>query len=102
MHVRANNFQELLEIALIPLLATLTVPLTWIEAYYTATCMLYVEAMGHSGIRCVSCPMPRIILPLNTRLQSVLDPSLPRNCPPSLQSGARDRRREFLKRSGST
>ena len=47
----ADDIQEFLEIFLIPFLSTLVVPLNFPELWITAAYMLYVEAMGHSGIR---------------------------------------------------
>ncbi|GAA5952228.1 hypothetical protein JCM21900_000460 [Sporobolomyces salmonicolor] len=47
----AEEYQEVLEIFLIPLLATLLVPMTFSEMYMTLCYTIYVEMLGHSGVR---------------------------------------------------
>lgn len=49
--ILADDFQEVLEIVIIPLLATMTVSMPFHELYITICYMLYMEALGHSGIR---------------------------------------------------
>lgn len=49
--ILADNVQEVIEIALCPLVASLVVPLTFHELIVTFCYTTYVEVLGHSGIR---------------------------------------------------
>ncbi|KZP27960.1 hypothetical protein FIBSPDRAFT_853174, partial [Athelia psychrophila] len=50
--ILADNYQEALEIAIIPFLASQVVPkMSFAELYGAAAYTAYVEAIGHSGIR---------------------------------------------------
>ncbi|KAM0752997.1 hypothetical protein T439DRAFT_286401 [Meredithblackwellia eburnea MCA 4105] len=49
--ILAEDKQECLEIALIPTLASLLVPMSFAELYLTMAYTIYVEMLGHSGVR---------------------------------------------------
>ncbi|KAM0791922.1 hypothetical protein ACM66B_004176 [Microbotryomycetes sp. NB124-2] len=49
--ILADGKQEFLEIFFIPLLATLLVPMSFSELWLTMQVTIYVEMLGHSGIR---------------------------------------------------
>ncbi|GAA5841706.1 hypothetical protein JCM3766R1_005157 [Sporobolomyces carnicolor] len=49
--ILADTKQEYLEVFIIPLLASLLVPLSFSEHYLTMCYALYTESLGHSGIR---------------------------------------------------
>lgn len=51
MSILADDIQEVLEIVLIPLGASLIVPMPFHDLYISICYLLYVEALGHSGIR---------------------------------------------------
>ncbi|KAK0539844.1 hypothetical protein OC835_000939 [Tilletia horrida] len=54
LSILADDVQEAIEIVVCPLLACLIAPsLTFAEAHYVVVYTLYVEALGHSGIRAV-------------------------------------------------
>lgn len=47
----ADDVQDSLEITIIPLLAEMMMPLNFAELWLAQCYLIYVEAMGHSGIR---------------------------------------------------
>ncbi|KAM0748245.1 hypothetical protein T439DRAFT_304616 [Meredithblackwellia eburnea MCA 4105] len=49
--ILAEDYQECLEIALIPTIASLLVPMTFSELYLNMCWTIYVEMLGHSGVR---------------------------------------------------
>lgn len=49
--ILADDYQECLEIAIVPFLATRIVGLSFAELYFASVYTAYVEAIGHSGIR---------------------------------------------------
>ncbi|ORY77625.1 hypothetical protein BCR35DRAFT_267036 [Leucosporidium creatinivorum] len=49
--ILAEDYQEYLEIFFIPLAATLLVPMSFSEMYLTLCYTIYVEMLGHSGVR---------------------------------------------------
>lgn len=49
--ILAGDIQELIEVFLIPIAATLVVPLTAHEFWIGQCVLMYIEATGHSGIR---------------------------------------------------
>ncbi|BGP00674.1 hypothetical protein RTG_03104 [Rhodotorula toruloides ATCC 204091] len=55
LSILAEEWQELLEVFLVPLAATLLVPMTFSEGYMTLVYTIYVEMMGHSGVRAHWC-----------------------------------------------
>ncbi|KAL9940324.1 hypothetical protein V8E36_001029 [Tilletia maclaganii] len=54
LSILADDVQECIEIFVVPFLATLCAPsLTFAEMHYAIMYTLYVEALGHSGVRAV-------------------------------------------------
>jgi len=53
--ILAEEYQELLEVFTIPLLTSLIVPMTFSEGWMTLCYTIYVEMMGHSGVRAHWC-----------------------------------------------
>ncbi|KEI37590.1 uncharacterized protein L969DRAFT_96118 [Mixia osmundae IAM 14324] len=51
LSIQAEEYQELLEVIIIPTLTQIAVPMTFSELWVAITYLLYVEALGHSGIR---------------------------------------------------
>ncbi|GAA6023318.1 hypothetical protein JCM10207_006232 [Rhodosporidiobolus poonsookiae] len=49
--VLADSYQEYLEVLLLPLLTTLAVPFSFSEHYLAQCYTMYVEMLGHSGVR---------------------------------------------------
>ncbi|KAK4049227.1 hypothetical protein OIO90_005516 [Microbotryomycetes sp. JL221] len=49
--ILADDFQESLEIFFIPLMASLLVPMSFSEMWLTLQVTIYVEMLGHSGVR---------------------------------------------------
>ncbi|GAA5851144.1 hypothetical protein JCM9279_000337 [Rhodotorula babjevae] len=49
--ILAEEYQEVLEVFLIPLTATLLIPMSFSEMWMTLCYTLYVEILGHSGVR---------------------------------------------------
>ncbi|PRP74136.1 hypothetical protein PROFUN_06461 [Planoprotostelium fungivorum] len=49
--ILADDVQEIIEIAVVPGLTALCIPMTFHELYISILITLYVEAMGHSGMR---------------------------------------------------
>lgn len=52
LSILADGYQECIEVALVPLLASLTVPMSFPELWLTICYNVYVEILGHTGIRC--------------------------------------------------
>ncbi|KDE04586.1 hypothetical protein MVLG_04966 [Microbotryum lychnidis-dioicae p1A1 Lamole] len=52
LSILAETYQEYLEVLLVPLAATLVVKQSFAEQYLTFCYTIYVEMMGHSGVRC--------------------------------------------------
>ncbi|SCV73332.1 BQ2448_7258 [Microbotryum intermedium] len=52
LSILAETYQEYLEVLLVPLAATLIVKQSFAEQYLTFCYTIYVEMMGHSGVRC--------------------------------------------------
>ena len=57
--ILAGDIQEVIEIFVIPILATLVVPLTTHEFWIAQCILIYIEGTGHSGIRAY---WPHVIL----------------------------------------
>ncbi|GAA5895849.1 hypothetical protein JCM8208_005104 [Rhodotorula glutinis] len=53
--ILAEEKQEFLEVFTIPLLTSLVVPMTFSEGYITLAYTIYVEMLGHSGVRAHWC-----------------------------------------------
>jgi len=51
LSILADDYQEIIEVILCPTLASWVVPLTFAEGYIAICYLLYVEMLGHSGIR---------------------------------------------------
>lgn len=51
LSILADGLQECIEIALVPLLASLTIPMSFHELWLTIAYNVYVEILGHTGIR---------------------------------------------------
>jgi len=52
LSILADDVQEVIEVFTVPFLASLVAPkLTFIELWFAISYLLYVEALGHSGIR---------------------------------------------------
>ncbi|BGP40619.1 hypothetical protein JCM10449v2_004581 [Rhodotorula kratochvilovae] len=67
--ILAEEYQECLEVFLIPLTATLLVPMTFSEMWMTLCYTLYVEILGHSGVRAFwGHPVLTILEPLGMGL----------------------------------
>ncbi|KAL8277825.1 hypothetical protein RQP46_009808 [Phenoliferia psychrophenolica] len=67
--ILAGDYQEVLEIALVPLAATLLIPMSFSELYLTLCYTIYVEMLGHSGVRSNwSHPILWILKPLGAEL----------------------------------
>ncbi|GAA6033027.1 hypothetical protein JCM8097_000107 [Rhodosporidiobolus ruineniae] len=67
--ILAEEYQEYLEIFLIPLAATLLVPMSFSEQWMTLCYTIYVEMMGHSGVRSHWChPVLWMLEPLGMGL----------------------------------
>eukprot|EP01111_Echinosteliopsis_oligospora_P018389 TRINITY_DN8408_c0_g1_i1.p1 TRINITY_DN8408_c0_g1~~TRINITY_DN8408_c0_g1_i1.p1 ORF type:complete len:361 (-),score=44.22 TRINITY_DN8408_c0_g1_i1:75-1109(-) len=49
--ILAGNMQELLEVAIIPFLATYFIPMNSYELWILMCTLVYVEALGHTGVR---------------------------------------------------
>ncbi|BGP50918.1 hypothetical protein JCM10450v2_006844 [Rhodotorula kratochvilovae] len=62
--ILAEEYQEVLEIFLVPFLASLIVPMTFSEGWVALCYTIYVEMMGHSGVRSHWCHP--VLWPLET------------------------------------
>ncbi|GJN93663.1 hypothetical protein Rhopal_006720-T1 [Rhodotorula paludigena] len=62
--ILAEEWQEVLEVFLIPFLSSAIVPMTFSEGYMTLCYTIYVEMMGHSGVRAHWCHP--VLWPLET------------------------------------
>jgi len=52
LSILADDVQEVIEVMTVPFLASLVAPrLSFVETWFAITYLLYVEAMGHSGVR---------------------------------------------------
>ncbi|KAL8276865.1 hypothetical protein RQP46_010693 [Phenoliferia psychrophenolica] len=53
LSILADSFQEVIEIFLCPLAATLTIPMSFHELYLMVCYLIYVEILGHTGLRAI-------------------------------------------------
>lgn len=51
LSILADDYQEVIEVIMCPTLASWVLPLTFSEGYVAIVYLLYVEMLGHSGIR---------------------------------------------------
>jgi len=63
LSILADNWQEHIEVALVPLLTSAVVPMSFHEAWVTFGYLAYSETLGHTGIRaCWGLPVTSPVL----------------------------------------